>query len=724
MSASAIEGWFEDRLGSGPRLPTDAVILEFSRRAELAGQLAHPSVRRLSMVGRGRAGLDADLLEATVSTVAACREACLARKEWQGVDLNVTKTRTLDAETKRAAITEVQAALGFTTTEATTLVGLAMGPTEVLTEVVGALRRAETSWAQVRRFWDVAGSGGRGLSADQQLLVASSLFGTDETVAAAERLDPEGELVLGEPWPQAAFQAALVREVTACEGSDVAAERARRRRARRDRRARVRVHDNGTATMILTGPAVPVVGAWARFDHVARTMRAQGAEEPLEALAVDAMLAVLGHGTLDLPDPGTLVELSDEQLDHLIAVVTGMPRIAMQVVVPVDVLGLGHPVCASCATNLAPTDQLNASATTTSADDSSATDHHATHGPVDGSPADGSPVDGSPADDDVAGHEGGSLDSDECVDGDLTRFDRSAPPPDWARPDPAPDAPHASEPPGAPSTETSVSSEPTPAASHTPGRHSPDGPRESSAFPPSGGQTWGHDPDLRHGRGLVGEVLGSHPFFITPGQARELFYTPGTTLHRVLTDPADGRCVERTITTYRPDADMRRQVNAADVYSRAPWARLTGRSLEIDHVIPYGTDPGGVTCELNLGDLDKRTHKTKTLGILALSINERRDLTFTTLLGQITRTRTHDYRQYLHALHPEDLDERRDLADRAVYAALAARPEHRRRPGKDTWLTLDHTDADGQRHPGPPEQPEDLDRLLGITEPESGDASA
>src|SRR5690606_3161895 len=81
-----------------------------------------------------------------------------------------------------------------------------------------------------------------------------------------------------------------------------------------------------------------------------------------------------------------------------------------------------------------------------------------------------------------------------------------------------------------------------------------------------------------------------------PGHARELFYTPGTTLHRILTDPADGRAIERTITTYRPDTDMRRQVHTADLYSRNPQHRLTGRTLEIDHVIPYGT-PGGTTTE-------------------------------------------------------------------------------------------------------------------------------
>lgn len=206
----------------------------------------------------------------------------------------------------------------------------------------------------------------------------------------------------------------------------------------------------------------------------------------------------------------------------------------------------------------------------------------------------------------------------------------------------------------------------------------------------------GHDPDLRRNRGKVAEIIGTHAAFISPGQARELFYTPGTTLYRILTDPADGRCIERTITAYRPDTDMRRQVRTADVYSRHPYSRATGRSLEIDHVIPFSTQDaggavGGTTTETNLANLDLRTHKIKTLQELLVTINKRRDLSFTTLLSQITGSRTHDYRQYLRAIHPEDLDDQADLADQALLAALAHHPEYWAQPG--SWLTVDHIDA-------------------------------
>lgn len=651
----------------------------------------HPSVAVLQAVCRERARADAALVTSAVGIVDHCRPRVLERRGWLGVELNKTQQRGLLSETKRAAITEIQAATGFTTVEATSLVTLAMARSDLVSLVVEALLRGEASWAQVRRFVDKAFSGARDLSDDQRLLVATALFGTDEALAAPERLDPDGRLPVGEPWSHARYEAALDREVTACEGSDVAAEREKRARAYRSRRAWVRVHDDGTATLTIRGPAVPVVGTWARFDHIARNLRAGGADNTLDQLVVDSMLAVLGHGRLDLPEPQTLGELPEEELDDLIAVVNGMPRIALQVIVPVDALGIGHPVCAACATAIddhpaqceGPDAQRSADVEPSGdagvpGDDGPpdadaralrrpergrASGGRSPRGPDDRTDAGGG---SSGASDDRAGPEGGSA---RPADDQPAADDRSTPPPDGGR---------------------------------------AEGERCEDE---------GHDPALRFGRDLVGEVLGSHPFFITPGHARELFYTPGTTLHRLLTSPADGRLMERTRETYRPDADMRRQVLASDVYSRAPWTRLRGRSVEFDHVVPFSiTDPdsGGPTSPTNLATLDKRTHRSKTVGLIGVHIDDRRDLTFTTLLGQITRSRVHDYRQYLLTLHPDDLDERRDRAARAVYAALVARPEARTRPGKGQWLSIDHTGPDGRRRPGPPEDPESLAEVLGL----------
>jgi hypothetical protein len=212
----------------------------------------------------------------------------------------------------------------------------------------------------------------------------------------------------------------------------------------------------------------------------------------------------------------------------------------------------------------------------------------------------------------------------------------------------------------------------------------------------------------------VGEVLGPHPFFITDGHARELALFPGTTLHRLVVDPHDGRLVERTITAYRPDTDMRRQVIAADVYNRAPGSRLGAHAGELDHVTPYGW-AGGPTSEVNLVLLAKQPHKFKTDGSWHLSIGARRDLTITTVLGQVLTTRTYDYRTFLRTREPDDLEARADLANRLTYAALARRPGSRAgthaRP--DSWMSLDWTDDKGQAHRGPSPSHPTLDELLG-----------
>lgn len=241
-------------------------------------------------------------------------------------------------------------------------------------------------------------------------------------------------------------------------------------------------------------------------------------------------------------------------------------------------------------------------------------------------------------------------------------------------------------------------------------------------------------------------MLGANPFFVSDGHARELALMPGTTIHRLVTDTRDGRLVERTIAAYRPDADMRRQVVAADVYSRAPGGRVGSHAGELDHVLPHGW-AGGPTAETNLALLAKRPHQYKTDGTWQVDIGARRDLTFTTLLGQVTRSRVHDYRTYIDRRghpgpHPdpgpcpdggdgggdvaEEVAERRDRAGQVLLAALAdeTRSTGRRRTGggrsrggrgrRRTWLTLDHTDPDsGATRPGPrPDQPT-LEDLLG-----------
>lgn len=157
--------------------------------------------------------------------------------------------------------------------------------------------------------------------------------------------------------------------------------------------------------------------------------------------------------------------------------------------------------------------------------------------------------------------------------------------------------------------------------------------------------------------GGVAEILGRLGTFITPGHGRELVLRPGTTLVRLLMDPADGRLRERTIAAYRPDADMRRQIIAADLYSRAPAGRQPASSCELDHVIPWtGAPGGGPTGEFNLASAVKEFHEHKTKRRYSVTINERRDLTWTTLLACSVITREHDYGQYLDQILPDPHD--------------------------------------------------------------------
>ncbi|SOC55181.1 hypothetical protein [Ornithinimicrobium cerasi] len=163
---------------------------------------------------------------------------------------------------------------------------------------------------------------------------------------------------------------------------------------------------------------------------------------------------------------------------------------------------------------------------------------------------------------------------------------------------------------------------------------------------------------------------------------------------------------------------------AADLLSRAPGPRTGAHAGELDNVTPFGW-AGGTTSELNLALLARRPHKFKTDGAWDLVLGARRDLTVTTVLGQVVATRTHDYRAYLRA--GSDLTVRRDRANRLLYAGLAEHPatRYRRRRSDadhDTCISLTHTDpTSGAERPGPgPGHPTLLDLLR--QEPDDGSA--
>ncbi|GAA1166400.1 hypothetical protein GCM10009584_04170 [Ornithinimicrobium humiphilum] len=252
------------------------------------------------------------------------------------------------------------------------------------------------------------------------------------------------------------------------------------------------------------------------------------------------------------------------------------------------------------------------------------------------------------------------------------------------------------------------------------------------------------DADAHHLPG-VARVLATRSTFLTADEVRRIAGRPGTTIYRLLTDPADGRCLERSLTRYSPDRAMRAQLRAADVMSRAPGSTLPSGRCDLDHVEEYLL--GGRTTESNLQSLDRTWHALKTEKFWDATMDESRNVTWESFWGRPHRTRVHDYRQYLGRVRPHEdpsvpaaarsadvppgtglsPDERRHLASLLVYAALAHRDLGARLEADDDdpeagsdhdvrdaiWLRC--TRPDGRRTTGPrpgtpsPETMRDLD---------------
>jgi hypothetical protein len=183
-------------------------------------------------------------------------------------------------------------------------------------------------------------------------------------------------------------------------------------------------------------------------------------------------------------------------------------------------------------------------------------------------------------------------------------------------------------------------------------------------------------------------------------------------MSRVLFDPADGRCIERSVARYAPDAAMREQVLAADVTSRGYGSATLAREGQLDHVVAYLA--GGATSEANLQALDLPFHARKTAGEWGAAIDGLRNITWTSFFGRLYRTRVHDYRQYLSTGRvresenpgPEGGDpavlrtaDRRYLASVLTYAALTARQVGATLAAKDDDPDRDDQYLDGRRHP-------------------------
>ncbi len=178
--------------------------------------------------------------------------------------------------------------------------------------------------------------------------------------------------------------------------------------------------------------------------------------------------------------------------------------------------------------------------------------------------------------------------------------------------------------------------------------------------------------------------IANHGIFLTAEHVRELALAPGTTMHRLLTDPGTGVCVERSRKAYAPDRDMREQIAAADRLCRAPGCTVPASRCQFDHVEPYDHDDeqrGGPTAIKNLATEHGADHFYKTRGLIeALLEPETRKMTWRTLFGRIYTTYPHDYRQYSQPPWPAILDHPDgpnlndiDVRDRLIYAALTER---------------------------------------------------
>lgn len=184
--------------------------------------------------------------------------------------------------------------------------------------------------------------------------------------------------------------------------------------------------------------------------------------------------------------------------------------------------------------------------------------------------------------------------------------------------------------------------------------------------------------------------------FLPPDEVSSLALTPGSTMHRLVTDPLSGRCLERSTQAYPFTAAMKAQIRFADGSCRAPGCVIAGDSCQFDHVTEWGTD-GGDTCEANGALAHSGHHDLKTKKYLDAVINDRRDMTWTTLLGKIYRTKAHDYTQYstllreaIEEVQAADDDEHAEAVDRAIYQALSHRPGGARLLAEDDQDCDDH----------------------------------
>ncbi|WP_256855775.1 HNH endonuclease signature motif containing protein [Ornithinimicrobium cryptoxanthini] len=568
-------------------------------------------------------------------------------------ELSASQQELWRARAKSKTCAEIEAGIGWGEGEVRDLVAVANAAPEVAGPVHHSLRCGESSWRLVRSYYRAC----TGMAHEDGAAIANGFFGTDPCAAVTERLDSAGSF-LGGPWRHKEFNRALKREIARVNAQDPEKQKEADAAAKANADTHLMLDENGTGTFMIGTTPLEGTAINERIDAAARRARALGDPRSQRQLRCAIATALLLKGTVDLsaiPDDPDQVTI--EQSEQLARVLSGLPPATLDVIVPLTTLlgtdAEGTPIPAAFTARPG-----------------------STQGP------------GGP----------GCTCTCTC---------------------------------GASGTATGSSTTTTSGAAATAGSGDPPGPGlRGQPCPDPAAQAPSHpdadadedpydlvDEQIRLPDVGVGEVVGRESLFLSPTQVRDLALVPGSTLYRLLTDPATGRCVERSITAYRFDAAMRAQIIAADRFCRAPGCVKPAKISQLDHVQEYGTT-GGHTCEANAMALSTTHHDKKTKKDVDAIINADRDVTWTTLLGRIYTTKAFDYNQYTKLLTAAKTQINQEIAagatkgdaiDTAIYQALSYRPpgspfEAREdNPGFEDdftgWdqITLTHTGPDGQR---------------------------
>ncbi|WP_256829365.1 HNH endonuclease signature motif containing protein, partial [Ornithinimicrobium faecis] len=554
---------------------------------------------------------------------------------------------------------------GWCPGEISDLVAFANLPPAVTAPVNHSLVTGESTWRLVRRYHRACST----FTTEDAAAVANGMFGNDPKASVSERLDSAGEF-LGGPWRHREFYRALDREVNKIKGRDPQSTKKTREDNLAANDTRVLIEDNGTAQIMIGCTATQGAAVADRIEKAARAARKAGDTRPLCQLRAAAGIALLLHGTADLdslPDDPDLVTV--EQSEQLTKILYGLPSAQLNVIVPLNTL------IGTTPGGLAPVDAEGNPIPAAFAAPSTAAGHPTADQP-------GTRASSSCTCECTCGAETGEATPDRAP-GDGSRG-QDCPDPDQTGPDCPPQQ--------------------APPEQAVPGTQPPPTPGEAD------------------GEVGVGEVIGKHSVFLSPDEVRTLALTPGSTMHRLLTDPSTGVLVERSIKAYPFDAGMRAHIIAADVFCRMPGCLKPASMAQIDHVQEHGT-PGGHTCIANGQPLDAPDHDLKTKKLWDAVIHANRDVTWTTLLGRIYTTKAHDYNQYTKLLTAATTQVHEAIAsgddpaaavDAAVYQALSYRPAGAKLEAEDDddfsvvftgWdsVTLTHTPESGRRtyHPAP-----------------------